>query len=98
MSKRPAASVHLHLSSLGDVEALCKDKQPAAMSVMQYACKAELKCTYLNPKPIKRELAAVLRGKPLPRSDACIQNIEQLLGHTGAQLASRRLAVVLWTS
>ena len=50
MSKRPAASVHLHLFSLGDVEALCKGKKPASMSVMQYACKAELKCTYLNPK------------------------------------------------
>ena len=49
MSKRPAASVHLHLLSLGDVEVLCKGRKPAAMSVMQYACKAELKCTYLNP-------------------------------------------------
>ena len=29
---------------------------------------------------------------------ACIQNIEQLPGHTGAQLASRRLDAVLWTS
>ena len=29
---------------------------------------------------------------------ACIQNTEQLPGHTGAQLPSRRLDVVLWTS
>jgi hypothetical protein len=29
---------------------------------------------------------------------ACIQNIEQLPGHAGAQLASRPLDVVLWTS
>ena len=27
-----------------------------------------------------------------------VQNIEQLPSHTGAQLASRRLDVVLWTS
>ena len=53
MSKRPAASVHLHLLSLGYVEVLCKGKKPALMSVMQYACKAELKCTYLNPKPLE---------------------------------------------
>ncbi len=51
MRKRPAASVHLHLLSLGDVDVMCKGKKPASMSVMQYACKAELKCTYLNPKP-----------------------------------------------
>ncbi len=53
MSKRPTASVHLHLLSLGYVEVLCKGKKPALMSVMQYACKAELKCTYLNPKPLE---------------------------------------------
>ena len=50
MSKRPAASVHLHLLSLGDVEVMFKVKKPALMFVMQYACKAELKCTYLTPK------------------------------------------------
>ena len=48
MSKRPAASVHLHLLSLGYVEVMCKGKKPASMAVMQYACKAELKCTYLK--------------------------------------------------
>ena len=50
MSKRPPASVHLHVLSLGDVDVMCKAKKPASMSVMQYACKGVLKCAYLNPK------------------------------------------------
>ncbi len=50
MSKRPAASVHLHLLSLGDVDVMCKAKKPESMSVMQYACEGVSKCTYLNPK------------------------------------------------
>jgi len=51
MSKRPAASVHLHMLSLGDVDAMCKAKQPESMSVMQYACKGVSKYTYVNFKP-----------------------------------------------
>ena len=49
MSKWHAASVHLRLLSLEDVGVMCKGRKPASMSVMQYACKAELKRTYLNP-------------------------------------------------
>ena len=62
MSKRPPASVHLHLLSLGDVDVMCKAKKPASMSVMQYACKGVLKCAYLNLKLRELESQLFLSG------------------------------------
>ena len=50
MSKRPAATVHMHLLSHGVVDVMCKGKKPASMSGMQYACQPKFTRTFLNPK------------------------------------------------
>ena len=50
MIKRPAATVHLHVLSLGVGDVMCKGKKPASMSGMLQACVLYANVPFLGTK------------------------------------------------